>query len=77
MYYLHAVNPHAGAEFHDLCIEGKRFGISETEAHPAVPLQFVCYFATRAEADEALNDNVGRLVDQTAKYPPSAIMAGA
>jgi len=61
MYYMHAVNPHAGAEFADAYFEGRKFVITETQKHPISIVQCFASFENETDAQMTVDDNVGKL----------------
>lgn len=71
MYYVHSVDPHAGAEFADLYFDGHRYGVTETEQAPVSQVQFIFFLETRREVNDLLKRNLGKLTDKTNQAPPS------
>ncbi len=65
-YYLHAVDPHAGAEFADLYFDGRKYGITACEEHPLSQVQFII-FLREEDVDDVLRNNAGKLVDRRRK----------
>jgi hypothetical protein len=76
-YYLHTINPHAGAEFADLCFSGFEFCLTESELPPMSIIQIGVMFPTWEDAQYALDHNPGMIVDQTKKYDSSVEAAAA
>jgi len=65
MYYIHAINPHHGAEFADVFFEGFKYGLTQTEETPLAVIQFVIMFPTWEDAQYALDHNTGLIEDRT------------
>ena len=64
-YYMHKVDPHAGAEFADLYFNGNKFGITASENHPITQIQFICFYSNQLDVNAVLKNNEGRLIDMT------------